>query len=355
MQTESVLPPLYAPWMGDLLGNPIPQETRATCNDCVMCSEQPSAHGVYFDSRTKCCTYEPTIPCFLVGRILMDDSPEQASGRETVVARMVNGAGVSPLGLNQTARFSLIYKNATSSFGRAPDLRCPHYLDREGGQCGIWKHRPGVCATWFCKYVRGGKGQEFWRRMASLMSAIEVELSLWCAIELGAGSQELVQFMKDDEKIEPIELKGPADANRYAALWGRWLGKEIEYYRQCAGLVEPLSWNDILRITGPRVRLLAQSAQEAYARLTSGKLPDRLRMGTFKVEGLLEGRLRVVSYRPFDPLMMSRRLAQALPYFTGQPWEEAVQAVKTNLGIKLDREVLLRLVDFEILEGSEDS
>ena len=30
------LPELYAPWMAALLGGEVPEETRATCDDCVM-------------------------------------------------------------------------------------------------------------------------------------------------------------------------------------------------------------------------------------------------------------------------------------------------------------------------------
>src|SRR5215813_7928721 len=90
----SALPPLYATWMEQLLTGPIPPETGATCSDCVMLAKEPhpptgSAH--FFNPRTKCCTYLPELPNFLVGRILADSDPQSAAGRATVEARLQAG------------------------------------------------------------------------------------------------------------------------------------------------------------------------------------------------------------------------------------------------------------------------
>ena len=40
-QVTSALPPLYAAWMGELLAGPLPQEKKATCERCAMCSASP--------------------------------------------------------------------------------------------------------------------------------------------------------------------------------------------------------------------------------------------------------------------------------------------------------------------------
>src|SRR5947209_14647397 len=88
------LPPLYAAWMDQLLAGSIPEETEATCSDCAMCttgSGQASVSPFFFDPRTKCCTYIPQLPNFLVGRILADDDPAFAAGRATVEARLRTG------------------------------------------------------------------------------------------------------------------------------------------------------------------------------------------------------------------------------------------------------------------------
>lgn len=81
------LPPLYDGWMLELLEGVIPRESRATCNNCAMCSQPGAESGPrerYFDPTIKCCTYIPVLPNFLVGRILTDDDPAARPGRLAV-------------------------------------------------------------------------------------------------------------------------------------------------------------------------------------------------------------------------------------------------------------------------------
>ncbi len=202
-----VLPPLYARWASEFLGGAIPAESAATCNDCAMLSGERGtarpAAAPFFNPDTKCCTYLPVLPNFLVGRMLADDSPEFARGRATLEARLTAGMAVSPRGIGRDAAYDLLYvTRGKSLFGQARSMRCPHYLDEGGGQCGIWRHRAAVCATWFCKYVRGAVGQRFWQALHRQLSAVEGELSVWCARQLG-------------------EL-------------GEWSGREREFFQECA-------------------------------------------------------------------------------------------------------------------------
>lgn len=75
---DTTIPPLYAPWLRDIVGGPIPAETRATCDRCVMLPTEGSApDAVFFSPITKCCTYQPTIPNFLAGRIWADGRPTE--------------------------------------------------------------------------------------------------------------------------------------------------------------------------------------------------------------------------------------------------------------------------------------
>src|SRR5258706_6959334 len=96
----SPLPPLYAAWIDQLLGGSIPQETDATCDDCAMLpdvGQTPEASGVFFNPETKCCSYVPQLPNYLVGRILNDNDPAFARGRASVETRLNAGVAVSPL------------------------------------------------------------------------------------------------------------------------------------------------------------------------------------------------------------------------------------------------------------------
>jgi hypothetical protein len=165
---SSPLPPLYAAWVEDLLGGSIPPETRATCHDCAMCedgADYQAPDSKFFNPVTKCCTYLPEISNFLTGQILADDDPAITKGRASIEARINAGVAVTPLGLGRNQRYALLYDNMdVQVFGRAQSLRCPHYIDEQGGLCGIWKYRNSVCSTWFCRHVRGVAGESFGKR-----------------------------------------------------------------------------------------------------------------------------------------------------------------------------------------------
>ena len=111
------LPPLYARWVTQLLGGGlIPREAQSTCNHCAMqpaCGEKPKADGYYFDPVIKCCTYLPQLYNFLVGAILSDPDPAAQPGRASVEKRMAEGISVTPLGLAQTAVFSLLHDSGS--------------------------------------------------------------------------------------------------------------------------------------------------------------------------------------------------------------------------------------------------
>src|SRR4051812_31514765 len=91
--TESLrdmVPPAHRRLLPVLFDRPAIRESRATCSDCAMCSKggSPAPGVLSFRPDTKCCTYEPTLPNFLVGAILADTSPEMAEGRRRIRAHI---------------------------------------------------------------------------------------------------------------------------------------------------------------------------------------------------------------------------------------------------------------------------
>ena len=88
---SAALPSLYAGWMDALLEGPIPAETNATCHDCAMSPPAEEAPGstFLFKPASKCCTYWPALPNFLVGRILADEDPALEGVRDPQSIRAV--------------------------------------------------------------------------------------------------------------------------------------------------------------------------------------------------------------------------------------------------------------------------
>lgn len=349
--SEAALPSLYAPWLRAVAGGPVPRETVATCDACVMLPDEGSPKdATFFLPAVKCCAFQPTLPSFLAGGILADADPRMALGRTALEKQIERRVGVVPRGVMSGAVFGLLYTHTPNVFGRAPALKCPYLAD--GGDCGVWRHRPGVCATWFCKHVRGETGFRFWRLSDKLFRAVESDLAIWCAAEMNAGSAELGGLDPDAAgRPDVSELGGPLDSARYREVWGEWEGREREFYRACAKLVEPLDWDEVLGICGPSVRVLAQLVRDAYEHLASEAIPERLRLGSVALASAENGKYRVMSYSPYDPVMVPEQLVGALSYFDGRPTEDALTAILAERNISVDLRLVRRMVDFGLLKA----
>ncbi|MFN7926965.1 MAG: hypothetical protein U0Y68_03310 [Blastocatellia bacterium] len=311
----SPLPPLYDAWMREALTAALPTETAAPCDNCAMLpTAGEAAHHTttFFNPSTKCCTYLPGLPNFLVGRALADQ--RTATGRASVVARLQEKIAVTPFGLGMSRKFVTLYSQGTNVFGQSQSLRCPHYLAEENGNCGVWRHRNATCATWFCKHERGARGDQFWQALLQLLASVEQHLAQWCVLELQVGEvalQRLFQPLGKGGQPAPLdgdELDGRVNPARYQSLWGDWHGREEEFYRQCAGLVEGLRWSEVLAHCGPDTRAFLQLANAALTAATTEALPAHLQVGTFQLLATTTGNLQAVTYSPYDPLSLSPRL-----------------------------------------------
>ncbi|MHC4445025.1 MAG: hypothetical protein ACYTA5_20700 [Planctomycetota bacterium] len=358
---ESVLPALYAGWMDELLGGPIPMEIEATCDDCAMCagsSIPPGDLNIVFNSKTKCCTYIPELPNFLVGGMINNESSDFAAGKATLEARLHQGVVVTPLGIGNSPTERLVYKHTTQNmaFGRNPDLRCPHYLAQQGGQCGIWQHRAAVCATWFCKYVRGAVGLRFWKMVQQLLAQVESDLMHWCLGELDIGTEALRRIVPDSDSdatpIDPVcegQLDGRMSDEVHETAWGNWAGREQEFFQACNRLVEPLAWEDVTRIGGPKIGICEHLVRQAYTNLLADELPASLKVGSFKILHMGKEFHRIQTYSPLDPIDIPRTLMNVLHYFDGRPTDDALRTIALETGLQLDETLIRKLVDFEVL------
>lgn len=321
-----MLPPLYDRWISEMLGGTLPEEQAATCTDCVQCRDH-APEGYRFAEATKCCTYVPALANFLVGGGLRSGS---LVGRERLLRRMAALPGsVTPHGLDATDDERERYREilAAETFGRDPNLHCPYYLREAGGLCGVWRHRNGICATWYCKHDRGARGQRFWQALEVLLTAVERELSHWCACT-----------------ILFHETPG-ADAGESA--WSAWSGREAEFFRRAFELVEPLTWSEVQALIGPAIAPAVADVLAAWAAL-GGPIPDRLRLGTIRVSHRDDERCRVVTYLDTDALELPTALLDLLPRFDGRPTGVVLGELRA-LGVTVSPDLLRLLVDFELL------
>lgn len=355
-RVSNALPPLYERWVTGFLGSAVPAEPEADCANCVMVPGRDGGRDPgrrYFDPTTRCCTYLPELPNFLVGAIIADPDPSMAAGRRSVEARLDRGVAVTPLGLGKPAPYTLLYDHGTDGFGTSRALRCPHHLD--DGSCGIWPHRMSVCATWFCKHSRGAVGQRFWRALQALLSAVERELAIWCLLELDVGAESLAALLPPPNpaarrlEIDRFELDARPDPERYAALWGEWKGRERDLFVECGHRVARLEWPQVLSIAGAGLRARTRLVSSAFDELLSPTVPERLRAGDYRVAQAAPGWSLLTSYSGFDPLRLPSALMEALPCFDGRPVDEVLRSIERRKRLRLGRDLVQRLVDFRRL------
>lgn len=359
----SALPPLYARWMEELLPGPIPRETEATCDDCAMWpghGDQPRT-DFFFLPETKCCTYIPTLPNYLVGRILADRDPAFAAGRATIEGRIEARIGVTPVGLASPPLHSLLYQHGRPlAFGRSRRLRCPHYREETGGQCGIWRHRNATCATWFCKHVRGAVGLRFWQSLDQLLTITERNLGRWCALTLHLDAESLDRLFPPGtdrvmtESLDGRQIDEVVDDVRYRGLWGNWAGRERLFYRKAARLVDALNWRQVAEISGTDVRLFASLAVDRYRNLASPRTPERLTLGPFQVLAAGPSHTRVAGYSGLHPLDLPTELMQVLPFFDGRPTPQVLRSIRERFGLRLTPSLIRKLADFAILAAPRE-
>jgi Fe-S-cluster containining protein len=306
----------------------------------------------FFRPDTKCCTFHPRLPNYLLGAILTSDDPALAEGRRRVEARVDSRVGVTPAWLHPPRTYSLLYENARGAFGRAEGLRCPFYEPGAGG-CTIWAHRDAVCSTYFCKYVAGEDGRRFWTAVKELVSLAEIQLSRAALLELAPELLDREPLTRPaSTPVGPEDIDGaPPPAGAYADAWGPWAGREVELYAACHSYVRSLTAADLDAILGLDGRIARRQLRLALEAMRSAELPAVLRLDPgATVAWLRDGSVALASYSEYEAVALPGAAYRLLAQFTGDEPLAAVRArLRANEHADLSDEVLLELYRHRVL------
>lgn len=271
----------------------LPQETRATCERCAMGAPRAQVSvDRPFDVVLKCCTFHPTHMNWLVGRALRRGGP----GAEHTRERMRDGRKMTPVGILPPDSFVDAYRTAaTHAFGRNPTFLCPYYAD---GACTVWRDRASVCRTWHCLHVDGQRGQELWKSVQLVLSAVERRLSAWCVL-----------------RLDPPDEPDWTDAAAMEA-----------WFIHCADAVDALEPVQAATMRDHIVkdRVLRLSRVDA---LHMPDVPDVLGPSVTRFETLDDGEVRLGASSRLDTLRVPSTIFELLSRLDGHtPWAAALQA-----------------------------
>lgn len=354
------LPPLYRSLLAAPLDAEAPAERKATCASCAMLEAHcpgslPPVDGRsrFFDPATKCCTFHPRLPNYLVGGVLEDATPGGAEGRRRMEARVASGIGVTPEWLQPPRAFGLLYDSAHGAFGRARALRCPFYEEGSGG-CTVWAYRDAVCSTYYCKYVAGEDGRRMWTAVKELVSLVEIQLSRAALLELAPELLDRAPGARAGPSgpltAEDVDGVAPAPAAR-AATWGAWLGREAELYRACFRHVRGLTVGDVQAMLGLDGTIARRAVERALAAAAATALPPVLRLEPgATVAWLPDGSVALGGYSPLEALVLPGAAYPLLTRFTGaEPVAQVRARLRAELQADLADEVLLELYRHRVL------
>ncbi|MEP7121145.1 MAG: hypothetical protein ABJE95_09555 [Byssovorax sp.] len=349
---RTLLPGLYQPLLPAVFDTEVPAEPKATCSTCAMCPPKdapPAAADVtYFRPDSKCCTFEPRLPSYLVGAILADERPDLAEGRRRVRAKIAAKSGATPQWLAPPARREVLMGAGwRHGFGRSLLLLCP-YFESDGGLCTIWRHREAVCSTFFCKYDSAADGEQFWRSVRALVGYVERVLSLHVTRELIPGYEPPVTTR--DLTLEELEDRAPSERD-YQALWGAWAFREEELYLRAYELVRGLDrprFQAILADAEYEKRSATMTA--AHTRITSPALPRHLMPRPDLVARPTDGGVLVTTYSRYEPLLLTEALHDVVQAFGGGGTvAEVRERLLREEGIDVPEELLQGLYQYRVL------
>lgn len=359
------LPVLYRDLLPDAFQQrEIPTESKATCGTCAMTAQHAkdsvaSIDGVdrMFSPDSKCCTYQPRLPNYLVGALLSDQRPELEEGRQRMRDRIASRHAITPQWVRPPGKHRLMYANARRAFGRSLTLRCSFYETASGG-CTIWPFREAVCSTYFCRYVAGEDGRTFWTTTKRYLSLVEIQLSRW-AVHRVAPSLLLALEAKGDDPppLGPEELdERPPREQDHRAVWGEWSGREEELYRACHEQVRTLTPDQVERTLGFDSVVHLATLDRDHDRATRPALPEKLRFNpTATLKWLPDGSFAVGAYSDLEAVNLPAQAHPMLLFFDGrEPVDQARARMREEWKVDLDDELLLLLYRHRVLTDAKD-
>jgi Fe-S-cluster containining protein len=236
MAHSYLFPELYSAWLAKRLPGVV-TETLATCDNCVMVkpvglTRDPGP----FAANLKCCTYFPFVPNFSLGSMLIEKPHEVQVPLQSASSQGI----LLPIGLFASPeRQALLEELGNDGFGKRADLLCPFY-DSVANGCSVWKQRPGVCTSYFCKSDRGQKGLDFWSDIEAYLNHFEWALASEVFQRIGFTEDDMEMCkatMICDEPIERMHFVREA--------WGSWFDRKDELLKLSFKLASEISADEL--------------------------------------------------------------------------------------------------------------
>jgi hypothetical protein len=148
----------------------------------------------------------------------------------------------------------------------------------------------------------------------------------------------------------------PPDQKAYRDLWGDWVGREEEFYKETFRLVSALTSKSFEKISGISQKILLEEVKMKQRSLLNPKIPKKLKRNPkLQVEKNGDDSYFLIGYSPLDPFEVSKRVYDLLDFFDGKRTNrEACRIVRDQMGANPDKDLLIFLYQSRILVSNEE-
>ena len=194
------------------------------CNSCV------GVKDFGYSEMSRCCTYYPTIPNFLLG-FAIDHSKSHENIEALLALNLLLPPGLVP---SPKRRKRALNEYQNERWGKTERVVCD--LLSKNGECSIYAFRNSVCSSWFCRKPSQKYLSECWEILRDAV--------FYCETAIARGAMEAAGL--DLERYE-VTYQGYTD--RVEGLfqcegWSQELWEELwqgldplDFYRQCGQFV----------------------------------------------------------------------------------------------------------------------
>ena len=332
------IPEIYRDIFPSFFSKNIDTEMLADCNDCVML---PGKNGVsgqdYFSEETKCCTYFPYIPNYMAGLIL--SAKKFPEGKKIIRQMIAAGSGITPKGIMPGKKYLHLYElSRKKSFGKNASLKCPFYQS-EKGMCAVWEGRGAVCSGFFCRHMRGADGENFWNAVKKYLQVSEQVLARYSIFFLDGIPENLPATPPDpwSWSVDELDEKKP---DNYKEIWGKWEGKEEQFYIGAYELVKKLDRKKFESLMGIDHPYQLKKIEIAWKKMMKPQLPDIMKINPAASFRKKNENTWLASV-PAGTFEIQQVVFDLLHYFDGKrKTPEVLKAIRKNLQVEPDRDLL---------------
>lgn len=350
------LPEFYHRLLPEVFDTEIPAESFSDCENCPMTCAFREDLGKDlsrpFGPDTKCCTFTPYIPNYLAGALLADNDTALSEGKKRLRETIRSRKGVFPHGIYPTKKYAVLYDlGKMHGFGKSTALKCPYFTAGKYN-CSVWKYREAVCSTWFCKHIAQNEGREFWEQVTATFRHIEESLVLFV---LHQETMTVTNPYGDDKNISFEDLDDlPPDSAAYSELWGKWMGKEEEFYIAAARRIQALSRPQFEQIAGIKFPVMLDALKascSAMKDIPEFLAPDPTRIFTEVTPGKYRIEIDTWIERSDTTVTHAFDLPKViLDSFDGSvPTGNVILGLKNKHAIELGKDIIIALVRHKIL------